>query len=147
MDKGAPISREEVLYRRVSRDGLSLDAAGVVGAAFAPHKRDTDGLSCYRALFHTPEHIARVLRTGGTQPSWIIEILASDLDDLGVPAKPDPVEADSRGIEAPGHALIPGINYANAGTNEVIALKDKLAKLASRRPIHGPFAPPTPKNA
>lgn len=134
---------------------MSADLKTIQPDAFAPrmpNKKkpddvgDSNGLSVYRAAFHTPEAIARELRTGGSEPAWVAEFNASDIIALGVTLEADPLDADKhpRGIPQPGHALIPEIHSGEAESTRVLELMRKLADLANKATIHGPFAPPAP---
>lgn len=156
LDPHSPISPEEIIYRRVPKQrGMSVDLKTVQPDAFAPrmpNKKkpndigDLDGLSVYRAAFHTPEVIARVLRTSGSEPAWVAEFKAGDLIALGITLKPDPLQADKHpsGIPQPGHALIPEIHSGGAQSTRVLELKRELAALANKAKIHGPYDPPDP---
>jgi hypothetical protein len=132
---------------------MSADLTAVQPDAFAPRMPskkkpddtgDSDGLSVYRAAFHSPEAIARELRTGGSRPAWVAELKASDIIALGITLQPDPLDAEEhpKGIPQPGHALIPEINVAQAESTRVLELKRKLAGLANTATIHGPYDPP-----
>lgn len=134
---------------------MSADLKTIQPDAFAPRvpsKRkpddtgDSDGLSVYRAAFHSPEAIARELRTGGSEPAWVAELKAGDIIALGVTLKPDPIDADKhpKGIAQPGHALIPEINSREAESTRVLELKRALADLANKVKPHGPYDPPAP---
>lgn len=130
---------------------MGIDAACVLPDAFAPRvaknagdPSDADGLSVYRASFHSPEEIACLLRTGGSQPVWIAQLTAADVFALGLSIKPDPLPAEShpRGIVQPGHALLVELHSGEAKTARGLEWKQALAALANSLPRFGPFAPP-----
>lgn len=132
---------------------MSPDLRTIEPDAFAPRspaknkpndQGDSDGLSVYRAAFHSPEEIAKVLRTRGSEPVWVAELVAKDIIALGGTLKPDPLgpEKHPRQIPQPGHALIPELHAGDPDSKLVEDLKRGLAALANKATIHGPFDPP-----
>ena len=124
-------------------DRITKQTRSVLPDAFAPKMPDakspgdTDGLSLYRKVFHSPEEVARKLRTGGSRACWIAQLRASDLLALGLTLTPDPLES------ALGHALIKEIRAETARSDEVVQFKRQLAQLVTPENLLGPYDPPT----
>jgi hypothetical protein len=134
MDDGTePVADDELLYRRISvASGWYSPAAGLKGAAFAPHKtEDETGLSVWRAKYKTVERAAR----GRAGKSYYVAILrAGDLTQRGIEVVPHPLS------DGPGHAELPNLTSANRKTDRTRELER--IRVDWCRSVEGPFASP-----
>ncbi len=131
-----PIEDDEVLYRRVPASQGWWNAArpedGLSPQAFHPNRNDTDGISLFRAKHTSIEQAA----SGRPGKSYFIAVLnASDLKQAGIAIRATPTK------EAPGHASLPELNYANRRSPEAKRLEGLLARALCLK-VKGPF--PTP---
>ncbi len=110
-----------------------------LAAAFAPNRRNNDGLSMFRRCFHTPKSVAD-FRTRAKSEAWVVSLRAQDLFDLGLSIQPDPIPAADGVAAQPGHAVIPEMNAAKRKTSDVEQWKERLRRAVTR--VDGPFFPP-----
>ncbi len=106
-----PVSPDEFVYRRIPGGNPSFynprKSRPVTVGAFSPSDLDTDGLSVFRALFTTPDEVARL--NSKPYSFYIARLRVSDILELGVSVIPDPLP------DPPfGHSLIPEMNPGNS---------------------------------
>ncbi|MCC6427502.1 MAG: hypothetical protein IT435_11850 [Phycisphaerales bacterium] len=108
--------------------------------AFDPHPtRDTDGLSVYRRVFHTPQEAAD-FRTKSKSNAWVAELPASAITAMGLTIEPKPLAATADMPAQPGHAVIPALNSADRKTPKADEWKQQL--LAAVTNVTGPYEGP-----
>jgi hypothetical protein len=135
-----PVRDDETVLRRVPEAQMNLGPPVEVAAdAFDPHKaRDVDGLSVYRSGLHTPQQVAS-FRTKSTKQTWVAELSASRIRELGLTIEPKPLAANEERPAQPGHAVIPELNAGDRKKPAVDQWKQQLVALVQQ--IHGPFPP------
>ena len=101
-----PIADDEALYRCVPARPEYCDPSRqpwLAPQAFRPRKRDTTGISLYRARFTTPAEAAAVL----PGPSYYVAVLwAGALRERGIDVVSAPTESGP-----PGHTEVPQLRY------------------------------------
>lgn len=133
-DGREPIEDDELLYRRVPEHPPFYDPATdpkPTPQAFRPHRKDTAGLSVYRAKYKTPEQVA--VNPRGKR-YYVAVLRAGDLRDGGIEVVPRPESED------PGHAVLPQLTYENRQTD---AAEEAAVLLAEKLclEVKGPFPP------
>ncbi len=116
-DDSKPIGDDELLYRRIQL--VHFDEGREHGPhpnAFRAGKRDTTGISVFRAEFISPEEVARNDRG---KKYYVAELRAGDLREHGIDVVPKP-DTDKL-----GHAELPSLTYENR--------KDDASEEARRR--------------
>jgi hypothetical protein len=146
MQPNDPIQPEEIILRRVPEAQMDpSEPRWPRIEAFGPHPyNDTDGLSVYRAKFHTPAEAAG-FRTKSKKKTWIAMLKASSITALGLTLRPDPLEKTEDLPEQPGHALIVEMRTEQRLSYDVDQWKNSL--LAAVIGVEGPFEPPPEKAA
>lgn len=107
--------------------------------AFDPHPtRDTDGLSVYRRVFHTPQEAAD-FRTKSKSKAWVAELPASAITALGLTIEPKPLHASADMPAQPGHSVVRELNSKNRKTPQADQWRQQL--LAAVTAVTGPYEP------
>jgi len=142
-DGTEPVDPSEIIYRRIIRSikggHYNPDRPQPLShKAFGPRPIDTDGISFLRQKYvSSPEQAAAEGAIG--HEYWIIEMLAGDLEGVGVKIEPAPLE------DCIGHAVAPTINASNGDQSEVLAAMDRARNL-KYKPF-GPFPGKKPPSA
>ena len=133
-DGTEPVTRDEILYRRIpASKGWYDDRNRVSPEAFDPRKNETGGISLFRSKYKTIQEVAK----GPSRAGFFVAVLrAGDLikEGIRIVPRPDPPNV-------PGPVELPGLNCENRLTQEALERKVSLAKLCLR--IEGPFPPST----
>lgn len=136
-DRVEPIADDEEVYRRIpcSQNWYDPTTGSLSPLAFDPHKkRDTTGISVYRARFKSIEDAA----VGRPDKSYFVAVLrVGDLRQHGIRIVPRP---QVEGGFDPAHAELPDLNAVNRKTTEAINHQQLLAKKLCLR-VEGPFHP------
>ncbi|MCW5769439.1 MAG: hypothetical protein KIT19_12230 [Phycisphaeraceae bacterium] len=144
MEPNDPIQPEEIILRRVPEAQMNGGPPFNLSAnAFDPHPtRDTDGLSVYRRVFHTPQDAAD-FRTKSKSKAWVAELPASAIIAMGLTIDPRPLDGTADMPAQPGHAVLRELNSANRKTSQADRWRQQL--LASVTTVTGPYEPPVPR--
>ena len=122
VDGTEPVADDEILYRRVpiSPEYFNPQASEhPTPLAFNPHKKDTTGLSVYRAKYKTAEQVAKNDRG---KSYYVAEMKVKDLRVHKLRVEPKPIQPDDR-----GHAELPDLTYAARHSNRAEEIKVLLA--------------------
>ena len=128
-----PVDDEELLYRRVSVRSKWWDNGALSAEAFSPNKRDTTGISVFRARFRSIEDAAN-----GPSPDgyYVVVLHTGELRARGIQVSPQP---DIDDVWDDSHAELPQIRIETKRTSDVEQLKQTLVEFARHRPVQGPF--------
>jgi hypothetical protein len=133
-DGSEPVEDDEILYRRIPASQGWYDPAqdpSLSPETFRPGKKDTTGISVDRAKYQSLEEAAK----GHPGKTYFVALLrAGDLRKQGIQVVSRP-EA-----QEPGHAELPGLNYENRKSDQVLVWKKLLAHELVIR-VEGPFPP------
>jgi hypothetical protein len=133
MDELEAFDESEFVYRRIhSRFYDPSLAVPVLLEAFRPNRKDSTGISVFRARFAQPEDC--LPRDPAKRSGYALARLAvSDLRNLGLGVRPEPIPDGP-----PGHAVIPELCWGSYESDRA-RLKPillALAKLASNNVVH-----------
>lgn len=98
------------IFRRIHKHHYKrTQPIEILPVAFRPNKNDTDGISVFFSSDDGGPTAAEVAALGGRNPAdfLVVELLESELSDLGVTVLEDNAPASLL-----GHAVLPEINYA-----------------------------------
>lgn len=133
MDEHEPVDDSEFVYRRIHPKFYnSALPVAVLLEALRPNRNDSTGLSVLRARFAKAEDCLPndPAKAGGY---LVARLAASDLRNLGLTVRPEPLPAGP-----PGHAVIPELSWpayeADRGHWKPTLLA--LAMLASKDIVH-----------
>lgn len=144
--ESTPIFPHEVLLRTIPNVRGYFNALrgkwAVDPYAFEPHKkRDTDGMSFFRADFTTSKKLVHANRHPKGVRIALITILRLRELGLDVECAPDP-------SQPAGHVIVPGMRFVPNRSNEekrrVIDLSQKLAQHATENGVYCPPGLPDP---
>ena len=125
-DGTEPIDPNEIIYRRVFHDYYNpkKNPPYLSPKAFNPiDSNDNDGISVTRAAYSaTPQDVGSAGRIN--KKYYVIEMLAGDLESIGLFVKPNPIGGNI------GHAIIPALNAKDRDSVEV---QEKLVLLRTLR--------------
>jgi hypothetical protein len=142
----SPIFPREIILRAIPNTGgyfkESMGNWAVDPYAFEPNKRrDSDGMSFFRADFTTPEELANANRHPAR--ARVAQITILQLRELGLDVELDPDQS-----QPAGHVIVPGMQFvANRSKEErrrVADLSQKLARFASTNGVYSPSGLPDP---
>ena len=135
MDRVAePLTDGEILFRRVSVASTWYQLGILSAEAFRPFKHDKTGLSVFRGLFRSAESAAK-----GPNPNGY-NVAQLNVGEVRAEANVSVVTApDTESGWDESHAEIPEINYESRKSARVLEAKQKLAEIAMRNGILGPF--------
>lgn len=123
----APLSLDEYLLRRIPADWCDESLPiPILRAAFAPNRRDVDGISLFREQFIEPQVLAEAGRSSNGY--YVARLAVKDIYDLKLTLIVDPVAG------LPGHVLIPELRLAvtrGSTKNWAKEIEHNLAKIAS----------------
>jgi len=129
-DGTEPVSRDELLYRRIPvSKGWYDERNGVSPEAFDPRKDEIGGISLFRNKYKTVKEVAK----GPSKRGYYVAVLrAGDLikEGIHIVPRPDPPHG-------PGHIELPGLTCENRLTSEALERKLALARLCLQ--VEGPF--------
>jgi hypothetical protein len=135
-DGSEPITDDEIVYRRVSEKSgwyNPIDRS-IAWEAFRPNKKDTEGVSVWRAKYKSTAQVAAIqARSEGRY--YVIALLAGKLRLAGVTLEPTP-------IYGLGHASLVNLNTEHYATrkNAVRELANLIAAELVES-VEGPFGP------
>jgi hypothetical protein len=136
MDEDQPVEDSEYVFRRIHPDFFNASLAiAVTREAFRPTKKDSSGLSVFRAGLAKPSDTLANLDQEKAKKYYVAQLPVSELRKLGLTVVPNPIPCGP-----PGHAIIPQINWHNyqAGKDHWKPILLALARLASANIVHRP---------
>jgi hypothetical protein len=136
MDEDQPVEDSEYVFRRIPPDFFDASLAiAVTREAFRPTKKDSSGLSVFRAGLAKPSDTLANLDQEKAKKYYVAQLPVSELRKLGLTVVPNPIPGGP-----PGHAIIPEISWHNyqARKDHWKPILLALAKLAIANIVHRP---------